>query len=239
MLEVSNIYKNFERPILNNVSFKVPTGEMLLVLGPSGSGKSTLLRCLNRLESISSGQISLNGQDISSIDPLDLRKRVGMVFQVPALLPGSVEDNISAGPALRNQSLSKTKCESLIKQVGLSIEILNRQANSLSIGEQQRVALAQVLANRPEIIMLDEPTSALDPTAALTIEKLIQRIHHELKITTILVTHNIEQARRLNAQTIIMINGAILVRGPIEHLMKDHENDILKKFFKGNLNPNS
>ena len=226
------------KEILKQVSFAAASGELVLILGPSGSGKSSLLRCLNRLETIAEGSIFLNGQDTLNIKTVELRRRIGMVFQKSALLPLTVKQNIAVGPNLHKISFADEECESLVQKVGLSLDYLDRPIETLSVGEQQRVALAQALANRPEVLMLDEPTSALDPTAVLTIERLIQSIHRDLKTAILWVTHDVAQAVRLDAKTLILIDGEILANGNIRELMADNQNQTLQQFFRGTLDKN-
>lgn len=237
MLRVSNLSLTLDKAILKDVSFEVKPGEMLTVLGPSGAGKSSLLRCLNRLNPADSGEVFLNGSEVRSMDVIDLRRRMGMVFQTPALIPDTVKANVGLGPALRHQTVSDDEIQGLLQQVGLNSIFMTRQADTLSVGEQQRVAFAQVLANKPDVLLLDEPTSALDPTAALTIENLIKDIHSRLHTATVLVTHDIPQAIRFNTQTLVMVDGAVLAQGNIRDLMNDTGNGTLQKFFKGELTP--
>ncbi|CAI2719652.1 ABC transporter ATP-binding protein [Nitrospina watsonii] len=237
MLQVQNLSVTRGKPILKEVSFDVGKGEMLVVLGPSGSGKSTLLRCLNRLDPFDGGVVRLHNEDVSNSSVLALRQRVGMVFQTPALMPFRVCDNIALGPSLRREVLDDARCESLLHQVGLSKAYRTRQAETLSVGEQQRVALAQVLANTPEVMLMDEPTSALDPTAALTIENLIKRINRDLGIATVWVTHDVPQAMRFDAPTMVLIDGRIIAHGNIQDLMRDRQDERLQRFFEGRLQP--
>ncbi|CCQ89845.1 Phosphate import ATP-binding protein pstB 1 [Nitrospina gracilis 3/211] len=235
MLQVRELSVTRGRPILNGVSFDVEKGEMLVVLGPSGSGKSMLLRSLNRLEPFDAGTVRLNGQDTARMNVLELRRRMGMVFQAPALLPFRVRDNIALGPGLRGEVMEDAKCEHLLNQVGLSKTYLTRQAETLSGGEQQRVALAQMLANGPELLLMDEPTSALDPTAALTIENLIKHINRDLGIAAVWVTHDVPQALRFDAMTMVLIEGRIVAHGNIQELMNDRKDERLRQFFEGTL----
>ena len=235
LLKVSNISFARGKAVLKNVSFELGRGEMLTLLGPSGSGKTSLLRCLNRLESIDRGEIFLDGRNTAALPAVELRRRIGMLFQTPALLPLTVKENIRVGPQLKKQTLDDDECLSLVAKVGLGKEFLDRKADALSIGEQQRVALAQALANRPDVLLLDEPTSALDPTAALTVENLIKSVHEELGRGTILVTHNVGQALRFNTQTLVLMNGEILARGNIQKLMNSPGDETLQKFFQGKL----
>jgi len=235
MLRVSNLSLTKGKAILKDISFEVKPGEMLAVLGPSGAGKSSLLRCLNRLDPPDSGEVFLNGTEVQSLDILELRRRMGMVFQTPALIPDTVKANVALVPSLRHETVSEPEIQELLKQVGLPSEIVTRQAETLSVGEQQCVSFAQVLANKPDVLLLDEPTSALDPTAALTIENLIKDIHSRLHTATVLVTHDIPQAIRFNTDTIVMVEGEVLARGNVQDLVNDTSNVTLQKFFKGKM----
>jgi putative ABC transport system ATP-binding protein len=233
MLRVSNLSLTKDQAILQDLSFEVQPGQMLTVLGPSGAGKSSLLRCLNRLITPDSGEVFLGGADVCTMDILEVRRRMGMVFQTPALIPNTVAANVALGPSLRHQTLNGAEARDLLQQVGLSPDFMTRQVETLSVGEQQRVAFAQVLANQPDVLLLDEPTSALDPTAALTIENLIKDIHSRLHTATVLVTHDIPQAIRFNTQTLVIVEGAVLAHGNIQDLVSDTSNATLQKFFTG------
>jgi len=240
LLKVSEV--SFSRNgsiIFQNISFELQAGEILVILGPSGCGKTTLLRCLNRLESVGKGEIFLQGVPVSNIPVCELRRRIGMVFQTPALLPGTVEGNISLGPDLRGQGLAKDKLSLLMAEVGLDASFKDREVAELSTGERQRVSLAQVLANKPEVFLLDEPTSALDLTAALTVENLIKNLHSSLGTGTIFVTHDLNQAMRFNARALVLGNGGILAEGNIQELVHSNKNSQLQNFFRGQLSPNS
>lgn len=231
LLQVSNISLTKGKSILKNVSCEVRGGEILTVLGPSGSGKSSLLRCLNRLESIDQGKIFLNGVETRQIKTQELRRRVGMLFQTPSLLPLTVAENLRMGPKLRKETMDEPAYRLLLEKVGLKMEFLDRNVETLSVGERQRAALAQVLANHPEALLLDEPTSALDPPAVLKIEELIKSHPQGLKVMTLLVTHNVEQALRFDAQTLVLVNGEVAARGNIRDLVNKPENENLRKFF--------
>jgi UDP-glucose/iron transport system ATP-binding protein len=233
MLRVSNLSLTRDQAILRDLSFEVQPGQMLTVLGPSGAGKSSLLRCLNRLDTPDSGEVFLNGADVCTMGILDVRRRMGMVFQTPALIPDTVQANVALGPSLRQKTVSESEIQNLLEQVGLNSGFMTRQVETLSVGEQQRVAFAQVLANQPDVLLLDEPTSALDPTAALTIENLIKDIHSRLHTATVLVTHDIPQAIRFNTETLVIVGGSVLARGNIQDLVNDTGNTTLQKFFTG------
>ena len=235
MLTVSNISFAREIPILKNVEFELAKGEILVVLGPSGSGKTSLLRCLNRLESIDAGAVFLNEINIQTLPVMELRRKIGLVFQTAALIPGTVKENIRIGPALSGKDFQDDACHSLLARMGLSRDYLSRDVETLSVGERQRTALAQALANEPEVLLLDEPTSALDPTAVHTIETLIKTLYRDLNTATILVTHNLEQAKRFNARTLVLVDGEVFAEGNIHDLMESDENLPLMKFFAGRM----
>lgn len=182
------------RPILQNISFRVASGEILAVTGPSGAGKSTLLRLLNRLEEPASGTIRLDGQDTHTLPPAELRRRVGFLMQRPYLFPGTVSSNIAFGPAQHGIHLAASTIESALEEVSLPA-YASRDAATLSGGEAQRVALLRTLANQPELLLLDEPTSALDAANRQSVEDLILRLIRERGLTCIWVTHSPDQAR--------------------------------------------
>jgi putative ABC transport system ATP-binding protein len=165
------------------------------VLGPSGSGKSTLLRLLNRLADPDRGSVRFHGEDVCSLDPLELRRRAVLVPQLPAPLPGSVADNVRYGPGLLGR---QTDPVGPLEQAGLDATFGEREAARLSVGEQQRVMLARALALEPEVLLLDEPTAALDERAKEGVELTLAR----LPCSIVLVTHERAQAERL-AQRIV------------------------------------
>ncbi len=232
MLAADRIHLRKTKEILKGVSFKLDAGNRITLLGPSGSGKSTLLRCLNRLESIDSGTITLDGVDIQTLDPAQLRRQIGLLFQTPSLLPRTVKENIEMGPKLNGHKLGADRLQALVREVGLEKIPLQRNVGTLSVGERQRVALAQVLANDPKVLLLDEPTSALDPTAVGIVETLIATIHREKNMPLLWVTHDVAQALRFDAHTILLVDGMIVAEGPIELLMAEENDPVVRKFFK-------
>lgn len=196
------------QPLLRNVSFSVTPGQVFGIIGPSGAGKTTLLRALNRLTDLIpdlrvSGEVTLHGQSIHApeTDVNALRARVGMLFQQPVIFPTSIAENVLfAAKRLRslNGSQRAGLIESALTEAALWSEVKDRlraPANSLSVGQQQRLCLARALAVEPEVILMDEPTSALDPRSTQAIEELIVRL--KARRTIVLVTHNVAQARRV------------------------------------------
>ncbi len=191
--------------MLRGVDLRLEEGATAL-LGPSGSGKSTLLRLLNRLADPDSGSVRFHGDDVRSLDPLELRRRACLVPQLPAPLPGSVADNVRYGPGLCGRAADVDRC---LELAGLSSGYAGREAERLSVGEQQRVMLARALALEPEVLLLDEPTSALDERARAGVEATLARLVTELRVSAVIVTHDRAQAQRLASQTVELADGGI------------------------------
>ncbi len=221
-------------PILHQVSFDIPTGKTTCIIGPSGSGKSTLLRCLNRLWEPPTLAIFLDGIDITTLDVITLRRRVGMLFQIAAMFPGSVAENIAYGPALSGQTLTHAEIMTLLDMVSLPTSIAQKPANELSGGQAQRVALARALANKPEALLLDEPTSALDPAATHHVEETILNLRHSLGLTVVWVSHAIEQVQRVADQVILLVDGTVAETGSPAHLLKSGHH-LTEEFAAGRL----
>ncbi len=196
------------RILLRSVALQVEPRRVLGILGPSGAGKTTLLRCLNRLVDLVpdlavSGEVLLHGRSIyaGGVDVDALRARVGMIFQQPVIFPGSIADNVLFGVRHTRRPPRRERPERIeraLREAALWEEVhhrLREPAASLSVGQQQRLCLARVLAGEPEVLLLDEPTSALDTRSTAAIEELILRLRERHAI--VLVTHNLQQARRV------------------------------------------
>jgi ABC-type methionine transport system ATPase subunit len=190
--------------ILKNVEIEIRDGGITAVVGPSGAGKSTLLRTINRLIEPTSGEIYLDGEPTSRLDPLELRRRVGMVFQVPALFGGSVEEAVLYGARLSNEHADPGR---LLEMVGLSASLADRDPQTLSVGQQQRVAIARALALQPEVLLLDEPTSALDEGARRRIEELVTDLNSRLGLTMVFVSHDLSQVERVADRVVVLAEG--------------------------------
>ncbi len=224
------------RAILDDVSLAVPAGRFFTILGPSGSGKSTLLRCINRLIEPTSGAILLDGEPASQIPVQTLRRRVGMVFQTAALFDGAVIDNVLFGPRLRHERLDEVPfAGELLERVGLPRDFAGKAVGELSGGEAQRVSLARALANRPEVLLLDEPTASLDPTAGAQVERLLLRLAAETELTSLFVTHNLDQARRVGDRGLLLVDGRVVEQGPLTEILADPETDVMRLFIAGRL----
>jgi len=190
--------------VLRDVSLTIGSGSTAL-LGPSGSGKSTLLRLLNRLADPDSGTVRFHDTDVRELDPLELRRRVGLVAQLPAPVPGSVADNVCFGPRLRGEDIDP---EEPVRLAGLDSSFLERDASRLSVGEQQRVMLARALALQPEVLLLDEPTAALDEDAKGAVEAALSGLRD---VSLVVVTHDRAQADRL-ASSVVRLEGGRVAR---------------------------
>jgi phosphate transport system ATP-binding protein len=197
-------------PAVADVSFDIPKGEITALIGPSGCGKSTLLRSLNRMNDLIesakvSGRITYHGEDLyaAEVDPVEVRRRIGMVFQKPNPFPKSIYDNVAFGPRLfgRTKGLDDT-VERSLRQAALWDEVkdsLNQSGLALSGGQQQRLCIARAIATEPDVILMDEPASALDPIATLKIEDLMRELRDDY--TIVIVTHNMQQAARVSDWT--------------------------------------
>ncbi|MCX9084490.1 MAG: ATP-binding cassette domain-containing protein [Candidatus Methanoperedens sp.] len=187
--------------ILSGLDLRIKTGELITIMGASGSGKTTLIRLINRLSELDSGIIMLNGNDIKNLVPMELRRKIGMVFQVPVVFKGSVRNNLAFGIKLWG---GNTVIETLSRDAGIPENLLDADAGQLSIGEKQRVCIARALANQPEILLLDEPTSSLDALSAQKIEKLLLGLQKERDLTIIWVTHEKEQVERIGGRRLVL-----------------------------------
>jgi ABC-type proline/glycine betaine transport system ATPase subunit len=198
-------YSRSGKAVLRDFTAHLPIGTSC-VAGPSGSGKSTLLRLLNRLADPHSGRVLYEGVDVQELDPLALRREVSLVPQLPALIEGTVHENIAYGPRLAGRSFDTRSC---LELAGLDPEFEGRDAAKLSVGEQQRVMLARALALEPRVLLLDEPTSALDESARDAVEATLRALRARTAISLVLVTHDTQQARRL-ADYVVRIEAEVL-----------------------------
>lgn len=214
---------------LKGVSIEIPTNQVTAFIGPSGCGKSTFLRCFNRMNDLIDGtrlegKISIDGQNIyeSDVDPVALRKVVGMVFQKPNPFPMSIYDNIAYGPRIHGinskQQLDEV-VEKCLRAAALWDDVkdkLKQSALALSGGQQQRICIARTMAVDPEVILMDEPCSALDPIATSRIEDLIFELKRDF--TIVIVTHNMQQAQRASDNTAFFMMGELVEFDTTENL---------------------
>jgi ABC-type multidrug transport system ATPase subunit len=203
------------RVVLDDLTASLPRGATC-VAGPSGCGKSTLLRLLNRLADPDRGTVAYDGGDVRGRDVLELRREVCLVPQLPALIEGTVEDNIrfAAGMAEREPDPNR-----LLELAGLDPDYAERDAKRLSVGEQQRAMLARALALEPDVLLLDEPTSALDPSARDAVEATLRDLKRRLDISLVIVTHDLDQARRLAEWVVRLERGRRVEQGAVRELL--------------------
>ena len=206
------------KPLVQNVSVDVYARDIIALFGPSGAGKSSLLRLLNRLDEPTHGTVFYRGRDYRQIPARALRREIAMVMQRPFLFPGSVADNLRYGPKQHGEDLSTERMQELLERVGLG-NYADRNVAQLSGGEAQRISLARTLANNPKVLLLDEPTSALDEDTQEEVESLICSILHEQELPCLIVTHDIEQARRMARLGILLREGQVVAQGPIEEVL--------------------
>ena len=233
-----------DKQALKNIDMKIPEEKVTAIIGPSGCGKSTLIRCFNRMNDIIEicrvkGNILIDGKDIydKTMDVVELRKNVGMVFQKPNPFPKSIYENIAY--ATRIHGIKKKKkldeiVEKCLKQAFLWDEVKDRldgSARSLSGGQQQRLCIARALAIEPEIILMDEPCSALDPIATAKIEELIRYLSE--KYTVVIVTHNMQQAARVSDYTAYMYIGEVIEFGKTKQIFENPSEENTENYITG------
>jgi len=230
---------------LKNINFDVKENTVTALIGPSGCGKTTLIRCLNRMNEMTpgatvKGSVYLNGIDMyaNSVDPVIIKRRMGMVFQKPNPFPTmSIYDNVAAGLKLngiKDKVMIREIVEESLKGAALWDEVndeLGKPGLSLSGGQQQRLCIARALAMQPEVLLMDEPTSALDPIASAKIEELMNGLKTEL--TVIIVTHNMQQAARVSDYTAFMYLGEVVEYGPTQQIFKNPQKELTERYVSG------
>jgi phosphate transport system ATP-binding protein len=230
---------------LKNVNYDVKENTVTAIIGPSGCGKTTLIRCLNRMHEMSpgataKGQVFLDNVDMydKKVDPVVIKRRIGMVFQKPNPFPTmTVYDNVAAGLKL-NGIKDKNLVDEIVKESlegsALWEEVkneLDKPGISLSGGQQQRLCIARALAMQPEVLLMDEPTSALDPIATSKIEELINELKKDL--TIIIVTHNMQQAARIADSTAFMYLGELVEHGPTKQIFENPQKELTERYISG------
>jgi phosphate transport system ATP-binding protein len=234
-----------DKQALFDVDLDIPKNAVMALIGPSGCGKSTYLRCINRMNDVIpiarvTGTIEVDGQDIydPALDVVELRARVGMVFQKPNPFPKSIYENIAYGPRIHGLTGSKSELDALVQssleRAGLWKEVkdrLNEPGTGLSGGQQQRLCIARAIATSPEVILMDEPCSALDPIATAIVEELI----HELRqnYTIVIVTHSMQQAARVSQRTAFFHLGYLVEEGPTGKIFTSPQDERTQDYIMG------
>lgn len=217
MIEIQNVSKRYGATLaVNDVSLAVGDGQTLVLIGPSGCGKTTLLRMINRMVPFSNGTILVNGVDVASVDPVELRRGIGYVIQQIGLLPHlSVSDNISF--VLRLIGVQKKvrdeRAEALVRLVGLPSEALSKRPSQLSGGQQQRVGVARALAADPTVILMDEPFGAVDPITRRKLQDMVLDLQEGMRKTIVFVTHDMQEALTLGHRVAVMNRGQLVAEG--------------------------
>jgi len=245
ILRTENLHVYYgEKPAIRNVSINFYKNKITSIMGPSGCGKTTLLRCLNRIHELVptvriDGNVFLHSENILKMNPIDVRRKIGMVFQRPNPFPTmNIYDNVIAGYKLNGIKKKKSELDEIVerslKMANLWSEVnndLHKKGTFLSGGQQQRLCIARALAMNPEVLLLDEPTSALDPISTSHIEELLVEL--KKSVTIIIVTHNLAQAGRISDWTAFMYLGDLVEFGPTEKVFTTPENEQTERFLTG------
>jgi phosphate transport system ATP-binding protein len=231
---------------LKDVNLAIADRQVTALIGPSGCGKSTLLRCFNRMHDLYpgnryEGRIQLYPEDMNvvaaDVDPMQVRLRIGMVFQKPNPFPKSIFDNVASGlliRGIRDRKVVAERVELALRQAALWEEVkdrLSQSAYGLSGGQQQRLCIARALAPNPEMILFDEPTSALDPIATARIEELVDELRRDY--TIVIVTHNMQQAARISNFTAFMHMGQMIEYGPTSEFFTNPQSQKTHEYITG------
>jgi len=233
LIKFENITKKYgDTEVIKGVSMEIKDGEFVVLIGPSGCGKTTSLKMINRLIEPSSGTIYIDGQDISKMDPIELRRNIGYVIQQIGLFPHmTVRQNIELVPLLKKWPKEKRlkRVEELLNLVGLPPEqYMNRFPSELSGGQRQRVGVARALASDPDIILMDEPFSAIDPIARTQLQDELYELQEKLKKTIVFVTHDIDEALKLADRICIMRDGTVVQFDTPEEILKNPASEFVE-----------
>jgi osmoprotectant transport system ATP-binding protein len=236
MIEFRSVSKQFPggTVAVSDFSLVIPSRKTTVLVGSSGSGKTTILRMINRMVDPTSGSIEIDGEDISTLQPVKLRRRIGYVMQNSGLLPHfSVIDNVATVPILSGMPKKKAREQSLalLDTVGLDRSLAHRYPSQLSGGQQQRVGVARGLAANPNILLMDEPFGAVDPIVRAELQAELIRLQRELDKTVVFVTHDIDEAFLLGDQVVILETGGHIVQvGSPTEILSDPANDFVASF---------
>jgi len=218
--------------VLDGVDLEINRGEITALIGPSGAGKTSLIRLLNRLDDPIEGRVLYQSRPIAEYPVRQLRRQVGFVFQTPVMFPGSVRDNLLEAEKLAAELGGKTEAdlEARVREVmalaELEVTLTDRDGESLSVGQKQRVNIARALMTTPEALLMDEPTSALDPETADRLMETVQR----LGLTVVMVTHRLSEARRASDSIVLMESGRIIDARTTTHIFEQTANKRLREF---------
>ncbi|HEM5225084.1 TPA: ABC transporter ATP-binding protein [Streptococcus suis] len=223
-------------PILKNLTFDIQEGEFFVLIGPSGSGKTTTLKLINRLIEQTEGEVFFQGKRLKDFDLRELRLETGYVLQQIALFPNmTVAENIALIPEMKGLGKEETltRTRELLTKVGLEPDsYLDRLPKDLSGGEKQRIGILRAIIANPKVLLMDEPFSALDPISKAQLQDLIKELHEEFKMTTVFVTHDMDEAVKLADRICLMQNGQVVQLGSPDELRNHPANDFVKEFIR-------
>ncbi|WP_160721013.1 ABC transporter ATP-binding protein [Bacillus sp. USDA818B3_A] len=235
MIEFKNVVKKYRtKTIINPFSLNIEAGQLVVFIGPSGCGKTTLLKMINKLIQPTSGKIFVNGTDITTMNPIELRRNIGYVIQNTGLFPHmSIKENLELIPNLKGEDPAaiEKKTNELLELVGLDPkEYIHRYPKELSGGQQQRVGVARAFSTNSDIILMDEPFSALDPVTRSSLQDELFQMQKELNKTIIFVTHDMDEAIKIADKICILKDGDILQYDTPENILKNPANEFVEGF---------
>ena len=239
VIEFENVKKYYnDNLVLDDFNLSINKGEFLTIIGSSGCGKTTVLKMINGLLQADSGSIYVNGENISKIDQIELRRKIGYVIQEIGLFPNmNIEKNIGYVPSLsktKNKKEISQKAKELIGVVGLEEDMLIRYPSELSGGQRQRVGIARALAAKPEILLMDEPFGAVDEITRKLLQDAILKIHKSMDVTIVFITHDIKEALKLGTKVVVMDKGKILQYASPKQIMEKPKNEFVKALVGSN-----
>lgn len=234
VIQLQSVFKTYgDNKILNDFNLDIEKGEFLTIIGSSGCGKTTILKIINGLITPDQGKVYINGEDISKVNQIELRRSIGYVIQGVGLFPHmNIRKNISYVPNLIKKESKREislKVEKLIKVVGLSEDMLNRYPSELSGGQRQRIGIARALAASPNILLMDEPFGAVDEITRKLLQEEISRIYKELNVTIVFITHDIKEALKLGTRVLVMDKGKIIQLGASTDIIENPKTNFVRK----------
>lgn len=234
VIQLQSVFKTYgDNKILNDFNLDIEKGEFLTIIGSSGCGKTTILKIINGLITPDKGKVYINGEDISKVNQIELRRSIGYVIQGVGLFPHmNIRKNISYVPNLIKKESKREislKVEKLIKVVGLSEDMLNRYPSELSGGQRQRIGIARALAASPNILLMDEPFGAVDEITRKLLQEEISRIYKELNVTIVFITHDIKEALKLGTRVLVMDKGKIIQLGASTDIIENPKTNFVRK----------
>lgn len=236
MIEFEHVSKVYDDKVVavDDINLKIERGEFVALIGPSGCGKTTTLEMINRLEKQTSGSIYINGQDISKIDKVELRRNIGYVIQQTGLFPHfTIGRNIGLVPRLQNwpEERIEARTRELLEMVGMNpSDYIDRFPCELSGGQRQRIGVLRALAAEPDIILMDEPFGALDPITRENLQDDLKKLQSKLKKTIVFVTHDMDEALKLGDRVVLMRNGRIVQADSPEDLLRNPADEFVEEF---------